>query len=795
MVCTGTQRYPALMNKLIKQLKSQLPVFTWIKNSVELSRPNKKLLYGCFAFVVIIAIGSLLYPRNRSSLYAEYQTGTVAPEQIISPATFEINKSTEEYEQEKELARGEVSARFYRDTDTEAEAERNITVFFNYLHEFRTLAEAFNTLQVQVRAQQGEADSLLLYQIGELDSHILSLGALLKRENNIDISQPNWNTVLSMEQSVFDEFQHVCNQILSDMHSIGILNISKRQSPNDIDQLIITDSNDERQTTLEEFFDRDDSYSSIATHLEAYYTPLSDTISVGFETVQNFLIPNIKYNSEITESLRNETAARVPRARGYVLQNEKIVDRHERISEEHYRKVESLREYLLREGLLQNPFSNLITSIGQIGFLSIVLLLFVFYLYQFRPEILKETKNITIIFLVIVTQLFFIYLVTQQFRLSEYLIPTTIASMLLAIIFDGGVGIYGTLMISLFVGGFMGNDFVITFYVLVGGAVAAAAVRRIRKISQFFKASFFIIVAYGLVLFVTGTLRGITLTDLSNSLFQYSLPNAVLSPLITLGFIVLFEAVFGVTTDISLLELSDLNNPLLRELAITAPGTYHHSIILGNLSECAAEAIGANSLRARVGCYYHDIGKMVKPQYFIENEPNAMKKHESLAPSMSSIIISSHVRKGLEIAEKYKLPEIIKDFIRQHHGTSRISFFYEKALEKSKEKNINPADFCYPGPKPQTRESGIAMLADGVEAATRALKDPSPARIKERVNTIINQRFQDGQLDECDFTVKDLRLIADSFIQIINGIFHVRIEYSENDIKNSEVSKEKIVEK
>lgn len=783
------------MKKLLKQLNAWLPALNWIKHVAELSKNQKIFLYGCLLFVILVWIGSLLFPRDRSSLYAEYQVGTVAPEQIISPATFEINKSIEEYEREKEQVRAEVASRFFRDSETENEAERNTLGFFNYLRQFISLSEEYNSLQNRVRSSQGQADTLLVRRINELESRSESLVELLKRGNNIDIDQPNWFSVLAMSQSEFDEFQQTCTQFLRDMHSIGILNISKRQSSDNDDIVILNAGNDERQGTLSEFFDRDESYAGIATRFESRYTPRSDTISVGFETVQNFLIPNIKYDADLTASLRNAAAARVPRARGYVLQNEKIVDRHERITEDHFRKIVSLREYLLREGVLQSPFSNVLTSVGHIGFLSIVLLLFVIYLFQFRPNLLKNPKNVTILFLIFSTQLLFVYLVTQQFRLSEYLIPTAIASMLLAILFDGGVGMYGTLTIALMIGGLMGNDFNMTLFALTGGAASVIAVRRIRHLSQFFKASFYIFITYALVIFITGTLRGITLTDTSITLLQYVAPNSIVSPLFTLGFLFLFGKLFGVSTNISLLELSDLNSPLLRELAIRAPGTYHHSIILGNLSERAAEAIGANTLRARVGCYYHDIGKMVKPQYFIENEPNAMLKHQSLAPSMSSLIISAHVREGLEIADKYKLPEVIKDFIRQHHGTSRISFFYEKALEKSKGKNINPSDFCYPGPKPQTKESGIVMLADGVEAATRALKNPSPARIRERVESIINQRFEFCQLDECDLTIKDLRDITESFIQIMSGIFHVRIEYPDNGDKKSEVSQEKIVER
>jgi putative nucleotidyltransferase with HDIG domain len=228
-----------------------------------------------------------------------------------------------------------------------------------------------------------------------------------------------------------------------------------------------------------------------------------------------------------------------------------------------------------------------------------------------------------------------------------------------------------------------------------------------------------------------------------------------------------------------LLERASMDQPLLRELTVQAPGTYHHSIIVGNMVEAAAEAIGAKPLLARVSAYYHDIGKIQKPLYFIENQMGGENKHEKLAPSMSSLILIAHIKDGVEMARRARLEEPIVDIIQQHHGTRLISFFYQKALDQ---KGGDPAavsmeDFRYPGPKPQTKEAGLVMLADAIEAASRTLIDPTPARIQGLVSRIINQTFADGQLDECELTLKDLNQIAAAFNKILNGIFHHRIEY------------------
>jgi putative nucleotidyltransferase with HDIG domain len=243
------------------------------------------------------------------------------------------------------------------------------------------------------------------------------------------------------------------------------------------------------------------------------------------------------------------------------------------------------------------------------------------------------------------------------------------------------------------------------------------------------------------------------------------------------GVVPLAEIAFGYTTDISLLELANLERPVLRQLMIAAPGSYHHSVIIGSMVEAAAAEIGANPLLAKVTGYYHDIGKIKKPQYFIENQRNGKNKHDRLAPSMSSLILIAHIKEGVEIAREHKLCPVIIDGIRQHHGTSLIRYFYEKARQLKGEDQVKEEDFRYPGPKPQSREAALVMLADVVEAASRTLDNPTPARIKGMVQGLFNRILSDGQLEECDLTLKDLNKIAGCFNTILNGIHHHRIEY------------------
>jgi len=252
----------------------------------------------------------------------------------------------------------------------------------------------------------------------------------------------------------------------------------------------------------------------------------------------------------------------------------------------------------------------------------------------------------------------------------------------------------------------------------------------------------------------------------------------LLSGIITLGVLPLFEYLLQGVTNISLLELADFHHPLLQRMILEAPGTYHHSLIVGNLSDTACATIGANALLARIGAYYHDIGKLQKPEYFIENQDIKKNKHDALSPTMSKLIIMNHVKEGIELAKKYKLQPVLWDFIRQHHGNSLVYYFYRRALEdKEEDQEVTEEGFRYPGPKPNTKETAIVLLADSVEAATRALKDPTPAKIEEMVHKIINNKFIDGQLDECELTLKDIEKISGVFTRILSGIYHSRVNY------------------
>ncbi len=371
-----------------------------------------------------------------------------------------------------------------------------------------------------------------------------------------------------------------------------------------------------------------------------------------------------------------------------------------------------------------------------------------------------------------------------------YGIPIAAGAMLVALLFDFHTSITFSFTISLLTG-FWLNDPYYPVYTFVSSLTAAFSVIRCKKRSALLRGGLYVIlVNIVLVLILLLTKNQFHLTKVIPALLFAVFSGITVSAIVSM-LLPFLEYAFTITTDISLLELLDLNQPLMKNLMITAPGTYHHSVIVGNLVESAAEAVGVNPLLARVSSYYHDIGKIKMPEYFVENQGGGPSKHDKITAHMGSMIITSHVKEGVELARQFKLPHTVIDIIKQHHGSSLITYFYQKAKEQEQEHEpIEAEDYKYPGPKPQTRVAALVMMADAVEAASRVLSDPTPARISALVDRIINHIFLDGQLDECELTLKDISEIKQRFTYILTGIFHKRIDYPGFDFGNGTISKE-----
>jgi putative nucleotidyltransferase with HDIG domain len=347
----------------------------------------------------------------------------------------------------------------------------------------------------------------------------------------------------------------------------------------------------------------------------------------------------------------------------------------------------------------------------------------------------------------------------------------------LSALFDGRIALVGAMVLAVLVGAqseFRGTNAL--YLNLIGGAVAAFTLRAVRRRTESYYAMLAVAAAYAVGAFAIGLTLDRPVLDILASA-GWGTVNAVVSVALAMAVLPPAEEFTGVDTYFKLLEWSDLNRPLLQRLMLEAPGTYAHTVAIANLAEPACNAIGANGLLARVGAYYHDIGKLKKPQYFVENQSRGRNPHDKLKPSTSAAIIKNPVREGNELAEEHRLPKAVRAFITEHHGTNAIAYFLDKARERESGAPLNATDYAYPGPLPQSAETAIVMLADGVEAAVRVLADPTPERIREVIERIVRQRIEQGQLRDAPITLRQLEIVKEQFARVLVGMHHVRIDY------------------
>ena len=519
------------------------------------------------------------------------------------------------------------------------------------------------------------------------------------------------------------------------------------------------------------------------------YSPLFRGAVTAF--IRKILIPNTNLNAKGTEEKKQAAIAAIKPTYFQILKGEMIVREGERVTKPVQDKLHAYEQSKTEKNFFFHGFTSL-------AVISIIILLAfsLFYpLTKWIPQ--SHDVKLTVYFLALtaLTQFLFVRFgllfsdaVVQSFpQLSPrdcfFAIPLTIGSMLVAVLINNRVAILFSVFIAFVIAFLFEMNMTIPLFSLLGSLFAVSRLRNVRQRSAFFLTGLQLgCMNCGIIIFILlSTNNAIDWKYLVNLLM--GLIGGVSSGIIVSGILPLFEGLFKFTTSIRLLELGDLNQPIFKRMIFEAPGTYHHSSIVSSLAESAAESIHANALLAKVSAYYHDIGKLTKPLYFIENQQQGENKHDKLSPAMSNLVILSHVKDGCDLAKSLNLGNQIIDIIKQHHGTSLISYFYDKAKRDTDLafSSISESDFRYPGPKPQTREAALVLMADVVEASSRTLKDPTPARIDSLVRERIKQIFRDGQMDECDLTLRDVNEVAESFIRILTASFHHRIAYPEQE--------------
>ncbi len=556
-----------------------------------------------------------------------------------------------------------------------------------------------------------------------------------------------------------------------------------------------------KMTDLDRFYDLKaarDSVKLLGKNLKRPTIP-KKLVDVSSIVAASMIKPNLTFNKRETELRKDMARESVTPFYFKVKKGEMLVREGERVTREHIIKLSGQNKLLKQKEVI----SGVPAMAVLVGFLISAL-----YLAGLMTGRTSKSKTKDLLFNAITLLVVFLLVMASNFVSEEtargfnyftprallYAMPVASGAMLVAIFQGMGVAASFSLIISVLASLVIGGQVEFFVYFFISSIVAAYGVRHCRDRGVFIKSGLKVSLFNVVLALSIEALHGSFYTVEALIAVSSAFIGGILVAVIATGILPLIEMSFGYTTDIKLLELANMDQPLLRELMVQCPGTYHHSVIVSNMVEATAEAINASPLLAKVAAYYHDIGKMKKPLYFVENQLPRENKHEKLAPSMSSLILISHVKDGVELAKKHKLGSEIIDIIMQHHGTSVITFFYEKAKEQAEKKGekalqVKKEDFRYPGPKPQTKEAGLLMLADVVQAASKTLVEPTTARIQGMVQKIINKVFSDGQLDECELTLKDLNEIAKSFNKTLSGVFHHRVEYPESAAKSSPAKK------
>ena len=678
------------------------------------------LIVRILIFLVSVLLITLCLPREGKFKYDFFKGKEWMHEDYRAPINFAIKKTDAELD--KEVAFIEHHSKNYYLFDEEILLQKQK----NLLPNLNVFLNKFNPDSSFIKAKEGEEIKLITEKGNEWLQSIYSKG-IYQHENS-----------LLQDNDVVIEVRN---------------NIAQEKSTND-------------------YFSNETAVNEIAMELYGKKEWDDPRLQLFFE---KFLTPNVLYSEKFTESSISKSKNDISSTRGMISKGELIIEKGEIVTPEKYQLLDSVKsEFEQQMGVLK--INKSLVLLGQILLVSILLGMLLTFLILLRRDLFEDAIKLSFLFSLIVVEIFIVSLLTKVEDISIYLFPFCILPIIIRAFFDTRLALIAHLLTIIIIGFIIPNPFDFFIIQLLGGMSSIFSIVNLRKRSQLFITITLLFVVYvtcylGITLVGEGQLSAIKLSQIgwlgasaSLSLFSYPI-------------IYVIEKVFGFTSDVSLLELSDSNHPLLRAMALKAPGTFQHSLQVANLAEAAVAKVGGNSLLTRTGALYHDIGKMETARYFIENQLTGVNPHDELGFDESARIIISHVKNGIQLARKYKLPENVIDFIRTHHGTSRVQYFYHSFLKNYPSVEVDETAFRYPGPIPYSRETAIVMMADAVEATSRSLKDVNSEKIDAMVDKIISQQIADNQFINASITFKDITIIKKIFKKMLMNIYHVRMEY------------------
>ncbi len=717
--------------------------------------------------ITLTLIIAVLFPSAHTVALAGYSVGSLwTSEDISAPFTFPVYKDGVRYGQDVRKALDGLYPVYLPDSTAGKITVKNLENSWEALNRWLSAAHQ---------------DSLPDFQLIDSAKHL-------------GLSKDDWTALVSFAHSKNErQFGHFETD-LSDLESYLLKDAANMEAA----RLITAGSSEEksvsnsklfalRQHPNEEIVLSRDSLLTLEAVVNRMFAKLEERSKYDpailhplSKIALSSIEPNVAFNDSLTLESRQAIIDRVPRTDGIIIEGQKLIAKGELITPQIHSQLESLsRARLERGGIV----AELARFAGTIGHAGLIILLLVLYLKFIRRKIYNDNAQLLLLALVVLFPAILAY-ISVRIQVDfpfQYFILVPVASMLLTILFDSRTGFYGTVVVSLAVAGIRGNDYSVALAGLCAGAFAAYTVRDLRNRTQLFTSIGYIFIGYLVSIAALSLEDGTPMQEAGYELIS-SLGNALISPVITLVVLYVFETIFDTVSDLRLSDLDNINHPLLRELALRAPGTYQHTMMVAQLSENAAIAIGANPLLAKVGAYFHDVGKLLEPQTFVENQAQDGNVHESLSPYESAHRVRSHVEQGIALARAHGLPQKVIDFIPMHHGTLPISFFYQLAvMEAAGGGTVNEEEFRYPGPIPNSKETAIVMLADASEAIARTLaqkgEDMSPDAIESSIEQLVRTRFEQHQFDRCDITAHDLTMIRSVFARLLSGLHHPRVPY------------------
>ena len=752
-----------------------------IKTQLSLNRliDNSDSVRWALLVAVTIVFTILLYPNLVIKKYS-YKLGDVVTRDIKAAKNFLI-EDKDATEASRKQAVENVLTVYDHDVNISTKTSLKTKKAFDDLRAMLETIKSIDSLKkTETSSSENEEQKLIVHNL------IWQKKADFEEKIGISVNDANYK-ILELEAFSGDISKFI-SSILKEIFDNGVV-ANKEMLLKETDRGIILSAiktkNEMLVYNLKHFYGLDQA----KTMVKIIGNPIlqnktQDLRNLIVDFAQRLIQPNITLNRSETEKRKKEAYSEVKPIFYKIKAGEMLLREGERVTKDQLLKLKIYQEGVKNEKVLTN-------CIGSALFILCILMTIYALCIHNRPN-LNNTKNLLFLASVLIT-FFFISSISESladsvsrytpFSISadsiSYGIPLAAGAMTTCLFLGIELAIPIAMLIAIGTAIIFKNRFEIFIYFLLNSLMAAYWMQNCRERKVFIKAGLKLgLLNVILVTVIDVYIGGSTIFTLMWD-WGFAFFGGIGAGIVTAGIAPLVEIAFDFTTDIKLLELANLDQPILRRLMLEAPGTYHHSVIVGTMVEAAASEIGANPSLAKVCGYFHDIGKIKKPLYFIENQADGVNRHDKLAPSMSSLILIAHIKDGVEIAKQNKLGHAIIETIRQSHGTSLIRFFYEKATQLKGENGVNMDDFRYPGPRPQTREAGLVMLADAVEAASRTLSNPTPTRIKGLVQNLINRIFSDGQLDNCELTLKDLHNIAKSFNKILNGIYHHRIEYPE----------------